>query len=333
MQFVPGCYVSELKLNLGTIELDAAAQDLTLSMLSDIRLAGEHEAAYSLRVLADVPEDYTHWPAPKRRGFYKAFARALVQVRTKPPLFHREWMAQQFAVAGFASLQAYEKLLVLSKETALPWPSTVARVAAGWIWKDAAALWVEKLRKEIKRRQQRNHFLDEVHAVQAMEWLGLGHPSLAEYVLKVFASQVHKRPKAYLDSLVVKLAGELLPSPPHPAEAAIAKRILVSYQAGDGCSLAGLGKAYPSHRHVIAALVESRHLISGPDDYVFTRSQLKYYSETLAGRTGLVAVPSVRQIKDTLQLERRPAEALRAYLAEYLQPATGALPEPARSRR
>ncbi len=328
LRFSPGIAVPARNANLGTLELAASAPELTLTTLSDASSAGKTGTGYTLRVLADAPEEFLHWPAPKRHGFYKAFTNALEQLRSTPAMRHREWLAQQFAAAGYASQRALEKVLVRTGESTLPWPGSVAKTAENWIWKDAAAQWVEKLRHDIKQRQRRNHFLDEVHVIQATEWLGLGHPDLAEYVLKAFAPLIHKRPKTYPDGMVVELAGELLPAPPAPRETELARHILASYPAGEGKSLNGLTKAYPSYRHVIAALVEARQLILAPDEYVFTRAQLRGYLKTLAGRTGLSAVPSVRQIKDLLLLERRPAEALRAYLAEMLP-----VEAPSRARR
>jgi hypothetical protein len=314
-RFIPLRDTSELKATIGLLAVDASLAELTLARLTGLRLAGQISGELVMQVLADAPTAFDTWPAPKRQGLLKGLQRALTQLSTTPPLPHRFWLAQQFAVYGYASVPALAKVLARTGDKTANWPSSVAKTTNWWIWRDAAAQWVEKLVQEIKRVQRRNSYFDEVHVSHVQQWLGLEHPELTEYVLKAFAPVVNKRVKAYADGTVVPLAGELLPAPPVPAEMDIARRILDSYSTGEGRSLAGLEKAYPSHRHIVAALVEARLLVQGPDAYVFSRKQLRAYSVTLADANKVGGAPSVRLIKDTLELERRPAEALRAYLA------------------
>jgi hypothetical protein len=328
--FTPLREIPALTVCLGLLDIAASQPELTLERI-ELTAPGKAAAKLAVQVLADVPAEFAHWPAPKRQGMLKAFVRALEQLATAP-LRHRYWMAQQFAVQGYATVRGLEQVLARTCEKTANWPGAVAKTPDLWLWREAAVQWAGKAVQEVKRAQKHNHFFDELHGAHVSQWLGFAHPELVEFTLKAFAPLVNKRVKQYADGPVVSLGGELLPAPPPPAELDLARRIIESYSSGEGRSLTGLEKAYPSHRHVAAALVEARQLIEGPDGYVFSRKQLRGYFNTLSGANRPGGAPSVRELKDVLGLERRPAEALRAYLLAAGGHAIPPEPKP-RSRR
>ena len=170
-----------------------------------------------------------------------------------------------------------------------------------------------QLTEQLSHSKKSNPLLEQVDLPLVMDWLKIKRAEIALVVLKAFAASIdHEIAPAPAQHVV--LAGSGYPKRvATDEEQEIAAKMLAVFNDGEGSNRPALAKAFPAHQHIISWLFDARKLQTSPDGYVFTSEELDRFTNSLGHAFGAPA-PSVRDIKDKLELGRKKAEQLRSLL-------------------
>jgi hypothetical protein len=268
----------------------------------------------NLTVIRRVPEWLLNLPASGRRGLLRSVQSAVdcTSSACSSPAFGA-WAALRFAIEGFFRPSRDFPLWDEPDYSSLLESENVTEHSGFCIWDGYLQRCVDRLDRQIAARVASNPLFNKLDLFHVREWLGIVEQPVSHAVLAACAARYGL---AVQPGFAPWIAIESLHDPAQeirPADANAAARILEAYNTDAGQTRQKIDKAFPSQRHVPAWLFEARELIAGPDGFVFTRAELDRYSELLPQDQGVPA-PGVKQLKETLNLNRRKAEGLRALL-------------------
>lgn len=317
LRFTPQVSRDNPIMTAGLLHVSTAVSDLALSShtaFSDRRKA----KPATLLVCNPVSREMSGWPQVKRTGYFKSCLAILASVAQGKPGLHHGWLAQMLAQRGFVTTQSWRDVSERCCGRPVAVPPGLHKAGKLLIWQPALESYIKRLDEERTRHQQRNPFIDELQRTHVMHWLGISFPNYAAEVLRQYAAAHGTRRRLFPGGAAVPLGAVLAPPKAPEADRRTASAVLAQFEEGAGCTLSQLERSSGGKQHILAKLLEAGQLVKSPDGYVFTRHQLRSYLQVLKLNNLHKETPSVRQLKDTLGLKRRPAEALRALLTELL---------------
>lgn len=267
-----------------------------------------------LALLQICPRELKEGPKPQFKGTIKAVARAFAELEQGGLDYrHQAWLAVEFALRGYvnkASNPPFGKLEDLG--SALP-PDVVVDTGEYLVWNGYIERCVSQVSAKLSHPKKSNPLLSQLSLRQLMALAGISQSELGLAVLTGFAASIGKQVDSTLEPSVM-LAGTGLPKrKAGTEEQEDAQRVMARFADGEGATREALGKAFPAKQHVISWLFDAHILQASPEGYVFTSEELARYSKALALGFG-GPPPSVREIKDKLELPRKKAEQLRLLL-------------------
>jgi len=276
------------------------------------------KAAERLLVLEKMTAEMLRWPAVRWQGKLKAAEGMLREWNWHPESFALLWFALQLALHDTLAKAELKHAAETFGEKAYGIPAHVVRAGAYLAWGPQLDVMAQALPAQLAQRKTANPLRDELDAKTAARLLGLNQPALADEALERFG-KLHKLPIKHdkPGGLRVMLDARFRPAL-QPGDAAVVAKVEELYQSGEGLPVALLRAKFPSHQHVIHWMLDAGRLVATAEGYIFTRRQLRQYLSKLPASRVQAGTIGVRDIKDILGLQRRAAEALRAYLvAEY----------------
>ena len=314
--FTPRHHYAGLNALLGTLRLPDATPRPVCTAHAVQRGKRGSKPPETLFILDTLPTDFPGNTQVEARGVLKAVARAVRALcGERAPVAADWWLAMELArrghvrrgqlvaAAGEAALAtALDSPCLVPADNLLVWDEYVHRQAG-------------LLAQEITKGK-RNPFLTRLDPGIVISQLQMTHRGVAALVVRAIADRHGLATGEDELGPNAVLAGDLAPPLPGEADATARETIMAALEQGGVPGRRGLLKLVPSQPHVVAWLFAAEHLKESPDGFIFTRDQLTGWLAELR-RAGLdPAQAGVRDLKDHLGLDRRTAEALRAWLVE-----------------
>lgn len=316
--FRPYRAAEDVGVAIGECEAEPGGVALARAVMEVHRGRVGGKAPERLVVMEKLTSEMLSWPAVRWQGKLKAAEAMLREWDWHPGSITLLWLALQLALHDSAAKTELKAAADAYGDNAYGIPARVVRAGAWLAWGPQLDALAEKLSALLTQRRTANPLRDELDVKATARLLALGKPALAEEVLQHFA-KVNKlgAQRDHPTGLRVLLGNRYCPVL-QPADAAVVRKIERLYQAGEGLPLMALRGEFPSHLHVIQWMLDAGRLVANAQGYIFTRQQLRQYLSKLPAARVADGTVGVREIKDTLGLKRRAAEALRAYLvAKY----------------
>jgi hypothetical protein len=276
------------------------------------------KAPERLVMLERLTPEMLRWPAVRWQGKLKAAEAMLREWNWQSGSYALLWLALKLALHEAALKTELKAAADAFGEKTYGLPAHVVRSGAWLAWGPQLDAAAEKLPAVLLQRRTANPLRDELDLKTAARLLALQQPELADEVLRRFSKLGKLSTKHDRTGGLRLLLGERYCPALRPDDAAVVRKIEALYEAGEGLPVALLRAQFPSHQHVIQWMLDAGRLVATAEGYIFTRQQLRLYLSKLPTSRVESGMVGVREIKDTLGLPRRAAEALRAYLvAEY----------------
>lgn len=264
------------------------------------------------------------WPAVRWQGKLKAALALLREWCWHTGSSTLLWLAMQFTLADAIAKQELKTAARDFGEKLSGMPGQVVKVGELLAWSPQLDALAGSLVEVLEQRRNSNPLRDELNARTIQKLLALGQAELAPEILKRF-TQLHKL-QIKIGALGERRAilDERSRLPLNARDATAVRQIEGMYDRDEGLPLPELRRKFASQQHVIHWLLDAGRLVATAEGYIFTRQQLRQYLSKLPAPRVKNGTIGVREIKDTLGLNRHAAEALRAHLvAEYGRPEDG----------
>lgn len=312
LPFSPLFYYAEHNALLGKLMATTGSQAADV-MLSVQRGRRGSKLPEQLDILAPIPREFHRWPHARQAGVLKAIGRAFSDASSSTAANPLWWLALNLALLGYVPYAQWDKhwQAVLAAEPELG--PRIERIGLDLVWREHLELLSDRLTAMLTG-SKRNPFLRVLTPSAVRQLLSLQAEGVASRIVEMVAQKYSLAVKPTLLGISLPLAGELEPVKPSNADGALAEEILERFETGSGTDRKALARRYPAKQHLLRQLFEAGMLVESPDGYIFSGRALHQHLDQLRKAGFDFACIGVREIKTTLKLPRRQAEALRTYL-------------------